>query len=155
MDRVLCSLKVCLLVKSQENVAHKGAFGPILNFFPARTSQFSFSSPTPLAESHRSHAWCNLRWCDTGIFMKKICWTLLTICLANYITAKQPPEHDQEATALILSHNKIFFSFEVLHKKTIAPIVHLCNRATKTTTKWGWVILSTQRSSERGCKYPS
>ena len=47
-----------------------------------------------------------------------ICWTLFTICLANCITAKQLPEHDQEATALILLHNKIFFCFEVLHKKT-------------------------------------
>ncbi len=29
---------------------------------------------------------------------------------------------------------------------------YICNRTTKTTTKWGWVILSTQRSSGRGCK---
>ncbi len=70
--------------------------------------------------------------------------------LANYITALGPPEHDQEATILILLHNKKFFCFEVLHKKTIAPIIHLSNRAIKTTTKWGWEIPSTN-ALKRGC----
>ena len=45
-----------------------------------------------------------------------------------------------------------FLLWSLTHKKTIAPIVHPCNRATKTTTKWAGVILRHPRSSERGCK---
>ncbi len=35
----------------------------------------------------------------------------------------------------------------------MAPTVHPCNRVTKTTTKWAWVILNTHCSGERGCKH--
>ena len=67
--------------------------------------------------------------------------------------AKWPLEQDQEATALIPLHNQNFFYFEVLQKKTIAPIVHPCNRVSEITTKWAWEILSIHCSSERGCKH--
>ncbi len=59
-------------------------------------------------------------------------------------------EYVIEAILLIMLHHNFLLCFEVLHKKTIASIVYLCNTA---TTNWAGGRLRHPRSNEHGCKH--